>query len=535
MRKLKCALALLLCLIVPALAEETIATDLDGTFSTETETESEAVIWDGDPYDADLIIGYVAQDYAQVNPFYCNETDLVSANQLVFESLVTLDEDQKPTPQLADNWTHEGNTWVFNLRSGITFHDGAEMTAYDVVASYEAFIANKDTNPYGSRLLLFVSDMQALSDYQLQVTANYTGYLTLYAMDFPIVHASTVSDTLPRGTGPFWYVSYNDTSYLRIEANPLWWKQQSTLASITFRKYAESSDALEALHTKDIEMFATRSSSAAYSRKLSQFASLDYATTTYEFLLPNLSSSSVMSDVNVRKAVMYAMDRSTIVSNAYLDMAIQSEVPVLPGTWLYESQSAVYYYSPERALQLLYDSGWKDLTGDAILNKLDGIKLTDLTVNIITYNDSESSVRGNAAKLIADYLTTVGIKTTVEVLTRDKVMSRIDDHDYDLALIAVNLSEIPVLQPLLSSGGSLNYNHYGNDQMDEYISTTATAQTEDELKQVYSDIQMEVVDRLPILGLLFRTGAVLSTRSTSGMSGARSMHIFRGIEYLQAE
>ena len=229
---------------------------------------------------------------------------------------------------------------------------------------------------------------------------------------------------------------------------------------------------------------------------------------------------------------MYAMDRSAIVSSAYLDMAIQSEVPVLPGTWLYESQSAVFYYSPERALQLLYDSGWKDLTGDAILNKLDGIKLTDLTVNIITYNDGESSIRGNAAKLIADYLSVVGVKANVEVLTRDKVMSRIDDRDYDLALIGVNLSEIPALQPLLSGSGSLNFNRYSNDNMNEYISQTLTVESEDELKQVYSSIQMELVDRLPILGLLFRTGTVLSTRAMGGMSGARSMDMFRGMEYL---
>ncbi len=530
MRILKSAVVwlLMMALCAGCLAEEdTIASELDGGLQATTQT-----VWSGDPYNADLLIGYTAQDAAQVNPFYCNEQDLVSANQLVFESLVTLDEEQKPTPQLADNWTHEGNVWTFTIRSGISFHDGAEMTAFDVVASYQAFLANENSNPYASRLKLFIADMQAVNDYQLQVTANYTGYLVLYAMDFPVVHASTVNDIMPRGTGPFWYVSYDDTSYLRIEANPLWWKQQPTLSSITFRRYATTSDEIEALHTNEIEMLSTRSSSAAYSRKLSDFASLDYATTTYEFLLPSLSSSSVMSDVNVRKAVMYAMDRSTIVSNAYLDMAIQSEVPVLPGTWLYESQSAVFYYSPERALQLLYDSGWKDLTGDAVLNKLDGIKLVDLTVNIITYNDSESSIRSNAAKLIADYLSVVGIKTTVEVLTRDAVMERISDRDYDLALIGVNLSEIPVLMPLLSSDGSLNYNHYGNDLMDSYISQTATVQTADELKQVYSDIQMELVDRLPILGLLFRTGTVLSTRSTSGMSGIRSMNMFRGLEYL---
>ena len=68
--------------------------------------------------------------------------------------------------------------------------------------------------------------------------------------------------------------------------------------------------------------------------------------------------------------------------------------------------------------------------------------------------------------------------------------------------------------------------------MNEYISQTLTVESEDELKQVYSSIQMELVDRLPILGLLFRTGTVLSTRAMGGMSGARSMDMFRGMEYL---
>ncbi len=529
MRNLKRALiGLLLAALVPACLAE------DGIVPSELDVGPHNVqnVWQGDPYAADLLVGYVAGEGAQVNPFYCSDQGLISLNQLVFESLVTLDDSQKPVPQLADNWTHDGTDWVFTLRGGITFHDGAEMTAYDVVASYEAFVANASQNPYGNRLKLFIESMQAIDERQLQVKANYTGYMTLYAMNFPVVHASTVGDDMPRGTGPFWFVAYNSSSYVRIEANPLWWKQQPTLASITFRRYDAASDAVEALHTREIDMLGTRSSSAAFSRKLADFASMDFATATYEMLLPNLSDKSVMSDLNVRKAVMFAMDRSAIVSSAYLDMAIQSEVPVLPGTWLYESQSAVFYYSPERALKLLYDSGWKDLTGDAILNKLDGIKLTDLTVNIITYNDGASSVRGNAAKLIADYLSVVGVRATVEVLSRDKVMDRIDERDYDLALIGVNLSEVPALQPLLTAGGALNFNRYDNDKMNELVAQTLTAQTEDELKQIYSSIQLELADRLPVLGLLFRTGTLLSTRALGGLSGIRAMDMFRGLEYL---
>ena len=538
-RKLRMALAALVTLALLAAnacwAEPMPADDLTGDLiprQDAAETDAEAPVVQTNPLDAELVMGYVAAENARVNPFRCNERDLVSANQLVFEPLVTLDDTRKPAPMLADNWTHEDKTWTFTLRSGITFHNGAELTAYDVVASYEAFVTSEYDNPYSTRIKALIAGMEATGDRTLTVQAVYSGLITLYAMDFPVVHASTVNDDLPRGTGPYWYTYYEFDSVLRIEANPLWWKKQPTSASIAFKRYAEVSEAIEGLQTGEIELLATQSSTAALSRKLSNLTSMDYGTTVYEYLLPNLGSRSVMSDVNVRKAVMYAIDRSVLASNAYLDMAIQSEVPVLPGTWLYESQSAVYHYSPERALQYLYDSGWKDLNGDTVLDRLNGIQLEELTVNIITYNESTTSIRENAVYLISNYLNAVGIKTKVEVLSKEKAASRIRDRDFDLALIGVNLSEVPILQPLLSSDGSLNLNGYGDDWMDGWIGETSTESDETRLKELYSSIQMKVVDRLPIMGLLFRTGTVLSTRSLGGLSGIRPMNTFRGLEYL---
>ena len=143
-------------------------------------------------------------------------------------------------------------------------------------------------------------------------------------------------------------------------------------------------------------------------------------------------------------------------------MAVQSEVPVLPGTWLYESQSAQFYYSPERALQLLYDAGWSDMTGDTILEKLHGIRVDELQVEIVTYNEDTNSVRENAADMIAEYLTYVGMRASVTVVERDEIEDVLEDGAYDLALIGVNLSEIPVLQPLLATDGALNYSGYAS-------------------------------------------------------------------------
>lgn len=538
MHKIRSMLALLLALMLTAAAvaeEGELAGDLAGDFSAidEAQVEQEATVQQMDVFDADLLIGYVAESNAKLNPFLCNEWDLVSLNQLVFEPLVALDENQKPSPMLADNWEHQGKLWKFTLRNGITFHNGVALTAYDVQATYELFISmDADANPYTARLKQLVSRMQAIDDRTLAVEGNYAGYITLYAMNFPVVETSTLYDDMPRGTGPYWYVRYDIDSAVRIEANPLWWKQAPTLNSITFCRYDSSGSAIEGLQTNRVEMLSTRSSNAAICRKLSNLTSMDYGTMTYEMLVPNLSAGSELSNVKVRQAVMYAIDRSVIASNAYLDMAIQSEVPILPGTWLYESQSAQYYYSPERALQLLNEAGWKDLTGDMVLDKLEGIKRQELTMNIITYNDATSSIRENAVNLIAGYLNTVGVKTTVEVLERDALKKRLKNGEYDLALIGVNLSEVPVLVELLGSGGDLNFNNYSDATMSALVSQTAIAADEASMKQVYSQIQLKLVEDLPIMGLLFRAGTVLSTRSLGGLSGIRAMNVFRGLEYL---
>lgn len=523
-RFLAALLAILLGLTA-AFAEEDGALDLAGGLTGETGVSA-------DLYDADLLIGYVATAGASLNPFLCNDWDLVSLNQLVFESMVTLDENQKPSPMLADNWTHEGDVWTFTLRSNITFHNGQPLTAYDVKASYDCFLSAGDANPYSSRLKRFVSALEAVDDRTVAVKAKNTGMMTLYAMNFPVVQSSTVYDDMPRGTGPYWYVSYYLDNAVRIELNPLWWQQTPTVASVTFCHFNSSAEAIEGLQTGQVDMLATRSSSAALCRKLSNLTSMDYGTSTYEMLVPNLSEDSCMSDLNVRRAVMYAIDRSVLSSNAYLDMVIQSEVPILPGTWLYESQSARYYYSPERALQLLYDAGWSDMTGDMVLNRLEGIQLKELTVNIITYNESGTSVRENAAGMIASNLNDLGVKAQVEVLTRRELRSRMEKGSYDLALVAMNLDEIPLLSPLLSSGGSLNMNGYADTTMDGLVERTTTAEDEASLKQVYSQIQLQIVDDLPIMGLFFRAGTVLSSRSLGGLKGIRAMNTFRGLEYL---
>ena len=536
------ALLLALCLLcVSALAEyqDEALTALAGAEGVvEGQMADDGIEWVENTYvaptinmDADIQLGYVAASTAEINPFNCTERDLVSLNQLVFESVVELDDEMKPQPLLADSWSNQGKKWTFKLRQGVTFHNGAPLTASEVVGSYNRFMMTNELNPYYTRVQM-ISSMEIVDDLTLVVNSRYSGYVTLYAMTFPVVQGSTLDDRMARGTGPYWYTEYIPGTGVRLEANPLWWKKDPQIHSIAAVNFADSGDALEALQTNQINMLCTQSSNAAVHRKLSDHTSMDYMTTTYEMLVPNLNDDSVMGDVRMRQAVMYAIDRANVAANAYRGMGIQCEVPVNPSSWLYESQSAIYYYSPERALQLIKECGWSDLTNDGKMNKVNGVMLEDLNIRIITYNESTTNIRENAANLIANYLENVGFNVEVVVYSKSRCLQKVKDRAFDLALVGMQFSESPNLAPLLQGGGSLNLNNFKNESMETAIGQLASAQTEEDLKSLYSQIQMIVVERLPVLGLLWRTGTVIASRSLAGLSGLRVGNMLNGIEFM---
>lgn len=478
-----------------------------------------------------VILGYLAAYNAKLNPFLCTERDLVSVGSLIYESLFELDQNQQPQPLLAETWSRSESegVWTINMRSGVLFHNGVELVAQDVVESWNYFRNADEANPYYGRVRK-IDSITATDTFQLQVECDYPGYLTLYCLTFPIVQRDTAYADVPMGTGPYWCTSYVQDTEIRLEANPLWWKQQPTMKVLQFNHYWDISDMLSALQAGDVEMFQTRSATAALTKKLDYASFLDYSTTSYEVLIPNMNG--ILGDPNLRKAIMYAIDYDTLTSNVYLNMAQQCEVPISPSSWLYETQSAVYYYSPERAMQYLYDSGWTDMTGDTLLNKVEDNVLKYIDVNIIVYNEASTKVRSNAAEQIAANLRAVGINATVEVLSRRDVRKAMENGAFDIALVSMNLSEVPDLIPLFSAGGDLNYSGVSNETLTQMLKECAYAENEAAMKMTYSNIQTYIVENLPVMGLCFRTGMVLSGRSMAGMTVARETDAFSGIEFL---
>jgi hypothetical protein len=149
---------------------------------------------------ADLVLGLVAGPDAEINPLHAKYRDVMTVNALVYESLVELDENRQPSPLLADRWTVTGNTWMFTLRSTVSFHNGERLTAQDVVASYNE-IMKYPANYWQPLLSQAVDTMTAADESTVVVKAKGSiGYMLRFPMTFPCLqrHGSAAQ---PFGTG----------------------------------------------------------------------------------------------------------------------------------------------------------------------------------------------------------------------------------------------------------------------------------------------------------------------------------------------
>ena len=490
----------------------------------------------------ELSIAIVTEPGASTNPIFAVERDIVSLNKLSFESLVELDDALRPVPLLADRWERDGSTWIFYLRGGanpIHFHNGPLLTAHDVVASYNAILqAGVDgiRTPYFNRLTALVNNMTAIDDLTLAVNAK-ASYFTLYAMNFPVIQRDTIFTGDPMGTGPFWCVA-RSAQPLKLERNPHWWQRhpkQDYIQSLTAIRYNTAEAALLAFDQKAVDLIATRSIAAALSRSLSDRMTLDFSTLTYEMIVPNIAKNSILADPVVRQAIMYAIDRDELASTVYLDMVQKTEVPVLPGSWLYEPQSTKYNYYPELALKMLLDAGWSDTNDDYVLDRVRDGMFQDLSLRLVTYTEPIYASRYEAVKLIEKQLARVGIKVNVATVSKTQMRTLLQNGDFDLALIANDMSELPDLHFLLSSQGGGSFSGYQSEMMELHLQAARGAQNEEDLITAMSRVQLQLVEDLPIMGLFFRSGVLASRKDLSGLTAIRESDMLRGVEFIGAD
>ena len=180
---------------------------------------------------------------------------------LVFNGLARMREDLVVEPDLAESWSFSDDLkrWTFRLRRGVKFHDGQEMVADDVVASFRRLLDPAGTSPVRSQydMVESVSAPDAAT-VVFQLTIPYGGLADILTdRQVKIVPRSATAQlaTQPIGTGPFKFVSYTAGDRLVLARHPGYFESGlPKVDGVELRIIPEMSVKIAALQAGDIEV-----------------------------------------------------------------------------------------------------------------------------------------------------------------------------------------------------------------------------------------------------------------------------------------
>lgn len=354
-----------------------------------------------------LVIG-VNQDLQQ--PLWLNVrqvTDFYYTN-CYLEPLLQLNEKGDPEPYLCDAFTAdlENLKYVIDLKKGIKFHDGTVLTAE--VCKWNLDLYN-EKGVLSSSFLKNVESFEVTGEYQVTIhmkswdstlpygLARAAGFMCSKAAYETMGEAEF--EKAPVGTGPFKFESREYDVSVTFTKFVDYWQGDPLLDSVKFVVYGSDAVAQAALEVGDVHVIFPESLDVAMSLEGKGFSLVKTAVPAQSssFGIECNNPESPLSDIRVRQAVCYAIDRDAVIAATYGGNAVVSTQYALPGTTYYNEDITNYEYNPVLAKQLLTEAGYPE-----------GFK-----TKIWTYNTATLEIK--ACQVIAQQLAEVGIECELEI------------------------------------------------------------------------------------------------------------------------
>ena len=437
--------------------------------------------------DANLVIG-VTTDINSMNPWTATQYQAVDVLTQIYGSLIEFDAELTPGPGLAESWevSDDGLTVTFALREGVTFSDGSEFDAEDVIASYET-IQDPDTAAVSAANLASIDSMEAVDPHTLELTlsqpdaAIFSKLSSLGTAILPSDVDLAEIENNPVGTGGFTLQDRQPNQSVTLAANPDYWYGEPELDTIEFRVIPDQSAIVSALQAGNVQMAvfddATVASTVGGEVVVEETARLDMHVLQFN------SEREPLNDVNVRLAIACAIDRQGV-----LDSAAMGEGEVIgPITSPSFKSDPADRPCPERdveqAKQYLADAGFED----------------GLSLSMIVMQDGYSTAVAEG-QTIQSQLAEVGIDVELEPLESGSYVDRWIATDFDMAVALNGASADPdaTYGRYFMSDGNLNsVAAFSSDELDAMFLEGRAESDEEARKAIYAEISSYLESNAP--------------------------------------
>ncbi|HLU36977.1 MAG TPA: ABC transporter substrate-binding protein [Thermomicrobiales bacterium] len=350
------------------------------------------------------IIYDVRQEGSHLVPPFSSFSTVIEPTVAFFSGLTQPGADLTPEPDLAESWeeNEDGTHYVFHLREGVTFHDGQPFTANDVKFTWE-LIAHPE-NLSSAQLFSFfqpitgaqafrdgeaeeIEGITVVDDLTVEVTLDqpWAPFLTIgsnqYIVPRHILGEVPVSEILeheyarnPVGTGPFRFVAWQAGDSYIGEAFEDYYAGRPAADTLVLRTSGlDDNGIITALRSGElnagkISLVGLDSLEGDPSIQIRQGPGLENRYIEFNLAKP------LFQDVNVRKALSYALRRQELVDAIWQGRATIYNSP-FPYDWdVTKTDTTLYDNDPEEAARLLDEAGWT--LGDDGIREKDGEKFS---------------------------------------------------------------------------------------------------------------------------------------------------------------
>ncbi len=446
--------------------------------------------------------GIAGNPYA-INPILCQsnpvDADLVS---LIFTGLTRVNEKGEIVPDLARRWeiTRGGTAYTFHLREDVRWHDGAPFTADDVVFTVNTI---KDPDFHGAPSL---SEMwrtvvvEKIDTYTVRFVlrepfAPFIDYTTVGILPAHILGSASVEaleeskfNASPVGTGAFKIGEVSARRVLLV-VNDDFYRSRPYLERLEFVFYPNAPAVFEARGRGEIDGIARVLPQHLEPIRQDDTLNLYSAPLSgYNMVFLNLDRV-IFQERAVRQAMMWALDRQSLVDDVLKGQGVVLHSPVLPRSWAYHDEVPNYEHDPKKAIALLEEEGWFDDDDDGVRER------GDLRLEFEIATNEDDPTRVALIEAISEQLATVGIRAVPRTVSwEDLVGQSLRLRRFDAVLSGwQNLPSDPDPYPYWHSSqvdeDGLNFARYMSEEADAILAQARATADQEQRAALYREFQ----------------------------------------------
>ncbi len=302
-----------------------------------------------------------------INPYNHSSSPIYGNWQHVMEPLVELDYQKKDyVGVLAESWQFQGNKWLFKLRKGIKFHNGAPLTSKDVAFSIERMRDEKGGSLQASNFK-DITEIQTPDDQTVIFVTKQPLAIFLDRLENRFILSKVAGDKYgdqlyqnPIGTGPYKFVSYQRGGNMVFTRNDDYWNGKAAIKEVIFRKVTEDAARLAALESGQADFINNVPVHEVARLQNHPRVRIDKLEGLRMFLLAMNVAHKPFDNKFVRQAVNYSVDAPSIVKNIFDGIGYPLNGPVGSNVIGADPKHRRYPYDPKKARDLLAQAGFTE-------------------------------------------------------------------------------------------------------------------------------------------------------------------------------